>query len=399
MVRAGFLVVAGLTLTQAAVAAETYVQPAAEVRAEVNSNRTLATTNKKTTEGYSANLATTFGIVTPRSDTTIQPEIGYIDYPKDKENSLQALLQLASNYHSPRSDFSVYGRFDSRDTYHSELASAVFNPLNPNDSTTPETGRLAIDTKRALASVNPSYKYSLTQRSVIGVSGIYQTTSYSGTNAASFTDYDYSLVNVFMGWVLNPRTQLNVGVFESRDKTKTAGDGVTNGTGVNASLTFNWTNKFTSRLELTSERDDFKQGQPSVVRNRSNNTGATYSTQWSGQVSKVQLDVGRTYTPSGFGGLYRADQIQVEYNRALSPRMSTDYAARYIRYSTIATQSNNSDYNYVTATAGLRWLASRTWYVSGGLEYFRVDNRTVTVSGNNTMIYASFGYRGLGRRP
>jgi hypothetical protein len=398
--RVGAVLAACIPVGGAAIAAQVYVQPAAEVRAEVDSNRALATADKKTSEGYSANLGLTVGIVTPRSDTTIKPQLGYSDYPRDKEHSALGLLEVSSNYLSPRSDFSVYGMFDSRDTFYSELASAVFNPLNPNNPTTPETGRLSADTKRALGSINPTYKYALTQRTSIGVTGIYQITNYSGTSAANYAGYDYSLANVFLGWDLNPRSQMSVGVFGSRDHARTGSDGVTDGKGVNLAFNFNWTKKFTSRLELKDEQDNFKQAVPAPVRTRSNNIAGTYYTTWTGQVSRLQLDVGRTVTPSGAVGLYRADQLQVEYSRQLSARLTADYAARYIRYSsTLAAQNTNFDYDYVTATAGLRWLASRTWYVAGGLEYYRVDNRSVAVTGNNGLVYVSFGYQGLGRRP
>jgi hypothetical protein len=380
-------------------AAEVYVQPRADVRAEVDTNRSFATSGaKSTSEGYAADVGATWGIATPLSDTKISPQVGYVDYPKAHENALQASLDLSSSYHSQLSDFSLYGKFDRSTTYSSELASALFNPLLPNSPTTPETGRITTNTVRTLGRIVPSYSHNLSARTRIGFSGLYESTNYSGDFSSQYVSYDYALGRVFAAWAATPRMEISVGPFVSRDTAKSGGAGA-DGAGADLAVEYKWSRTFTGKLVLTEEHNTVKYAQPTPLRTGQNDFGATYTTTWSGQVSQLQLSTGRTYTPSGAGGKYQADQFQIEYDRKLSERFTSTYATRYIRSIALASQFQGADYKYLEAVAGFKWLAARTWYVSGGLQYQWLKYGSVNGSAGNGMVYVGFGYEGLGKRP
>jgi hypothetical protein len=71
--------------------------------------------------------------------------------------------------------------------------------------------------------------------------------------------------------------------------------------------------------------------------------GLTFVTSWKGEVSKFQLSAGRTTTPSGAGGTFRADQLQAEYHRDLRQRLALSAAGRFVRYqSQSGTDSGNN---------------------------------------------------------
>jgi hypothetical protein len=112
----------------------------------------------------------------------------------------------------------------------------------------------------------------------------------------------------------------------------------------------------------------------------------------------VQLLAQRTFTPSGAGGIYRADQFQVEYDRSLSARFVTTFAVRYIKDVALSAEDLGADYNYLNATAALKWMATRTFYVLGGAGYLREHYFVGNSTASDGMIYAAFGYQGLGRR-
>jgi hypothetical protein len=381
-----------------AVAAEIYVQPQGELQAEVDSNRRFASAGNKTTgEGYAGTVGLIWGVATPLSDTIIRPQIGYVDFPKDSEKAVQGSVDLASSYHSQRSNVSIFGTFNRSDTYNSELASAVFNPIVPVSPTTPETGLITTNTVRTLARIEPSYAYKLSQRLGIGVSGLYENADYRGDFANQYFSYDYSVGSVFVEWAATPRTDIRFSPFVSRDAAKRGGP-LTNASGGNVAIEHKWSNTFSGRLELTGERDDISQ--PPVTKGtlRSDHFGATYTSVWHGQISSVQLSAGRTFTPSGAGGKYRADQAQLEYDRKASARLSTTFAIRYIRSDPLA-QFQGGAYKYLETVAGLKWLATRTWYFTGGVKYQWLHYGAATDAAHNNMAYVGIGYEGLGKRP
>lgn len=386
-----------LTASSMTMAAQTYFQPRAEIGAEVDTNRDLVTSGpKSTSEGYAVNAGGTWGIVTPRSDSTIRPQIGYTDYPDAHANFLRAIVDLYSQYRSERSLASIAGQFNREGTYTSELASAQFNTVNPNLPTTPETGRVTTDAIRTILTAAPSYSYSLTQRLNWNVTGTLQTVDYSGTNAPSYIPYDYYLGGTSLTWVTNPRMNTSFGVFASRESAKDS-SGSVNSTGATLSFDFQWSKRFSGRLELTGERDESKVVKPFVVNDTRTGAGATFVTSWKGEISTLQFSAGRTFTPSGSGGIFRADQLQVEYSRDLSQRLAFTTAGRYIRYDSQSSAYNSSSYDYLTAVAGLKWKMTRTWYLVGNVEYLREKFEAPVRTASNGMLYAGVGYEGLGR--
>jgi hypothetical protein len=200
-----------------------------------------------------------------------------------------------------------------------------------------------------------------------------------------------------VGWAATQRTELRVGVLASQYDTRSAGDATTKGTGGNIQYNINWRKNFQSKLEVNYQRHDFTETRPIALRTTASSFGGTYYTTWTGQLSQVQLDVGRTFTPSGYGGLSQADQVQFEYQRKLSERKTVDLATRYIRYTALSTAGSAADYRYLTSDLGMKWLVTRTWFVSAGLEYYRVERPNTAQTANNGMIYLSVGYQGLGR--
>jgi hypothetical protein len=396
-----------LTAAGSARAAETYFQPQAEVGVEVDSNRNLVTSGdtvnkKETSGGGNADVSGIWGIATPRSDSTIRPEVAFSDYPNLHTHDLRTLLDLNSQFRSERSQIGVEGQFDRQSSYGSELANPQFNPVNPNLPTTPETGRISTDSTRTLFTAVPTYAFELTQRLKWGLNGTYQDVGYSGSNASAYIPYTYWLAGTSVGWAVNQRLDATLGAFHSREAAKDDSGSVTANGGTLA-FDYKWSKQFTSTVELTGERDDSnivsvnKVPLPSPVRDTSTGWGGSLGTTWKGQISKVQLSVGRTFTPSGSGGAFRADQLQIQYDRDLTPRLALLAAARVISTTALASVYSSQNYNYVNANAGLKWKMTPTWYIGGGVGYLYEHFEAPVGYADNVTVYISFGYRGLGK--
>jgi len=382
-------------------AAQVYSQPQVDVGVEVDTNRNMVASGdptgpKETSEGNTVDAADTIGIATPRSDTTIRPEIRYAEYPTLDTDDLRTILDVDSQYRSQRDEASFEGRYDRESTYGSELATAQFNLVNPYLPTTPETGRISFNTIRTIATAVPSYTYDLTQRLNWGVNATAQSVSYSGISAGDYIPYDYALGGTSLGWAVTPLLNATVGVFASRELAKNDSSSV-DADGASLAFAYKWSSQYTMRLELTGERDDSVLIKPTPFRAITTGTGATYITEWQGQVSKLQLSAGRTYTPSGAGGTFRDDQLQVQYNRDLTQRLAFTVAGHFINAVSVAGAFSDYNYNYVNAEAQFKWMITRTWHVACGVEYMREHFEPPVGSAANGLIYASVGYQGLGK--
>jgi hypothetical protein len=381
-----------------AVADEYYMQPRADVGVDVDTNRSLVTSGPKPTSvGYDGEVGATVGIATPVSDTTLRPQISYYDYPSLSQSDLEERLDFASAYNSQRAHLGIYGEFDHRDLYGSELASAAFNPLNPNLPTTPETGRISDNGTRTLLTVVPHYEYNLTQRLAFEVSGVYQYIGYAGDDSSDYISYGYYDALARIDWSLTPRSDVSLGVDESRESAKNVYS-VTDGRGVDLAYNYQWSKVFSGSLALVVDQFDIYGAPPSPSKVTSSGVGATYTTTWKGQISQLQLTLGRTFTPSGSGGSYTSDQLQIEYKRQFSARVSFDTAGHYIRNVALSSQYESGNYDYLTLTADLRWMLAPTWYLAGGLEYLEDRSPVAGTSASNAMAHVAFGYEGLGRQ-
>jgi hypothetical protein len=394
---AGALLALGLAAVPAG-AQEYYFQPRADIGVEYDTDRDLVTSGpKQSSEGYLAGGGATLGIATPTTDTTLRPQLNYSDYPVLSESALQELLDFNSVYSGQRSQAGIYGRFDHSDLFASELASATFNPLNPNLPTTPETGRISATGTRTLLTIVPSYQYALTPRLGVGVTGTYQDSNYGGSGSQYYISYQYYSGTAGLDWKLNNRSSISFGVIGSRE-TANNGSSSTDGHGVQASYDYAWSKTFTSTLTVVGQQDDIHNVVPVKFDTTSSGFGATYELSWKGQISQVLLSAGRTFTPNGAGGTFNCDQFQIEYHRDLTQRMTLVVAAHYIQNIAQSTVYAGSDYDYVTSTVDLKWQLTRTWYIRGGLEYLDENFSGPHTSTDNLTATISFGYEGLGKR-
>jgi hypothetical protein len=384
-----------------------YFQPRATVGVEVDSNRDLVTSGPtEAAVGGAVEGGATMGLATPLSDTTLRPDVTYTDYPKLDEKSVKSVLDFLSNYHTERAKFSIYGEISYSDLYSSELASAAFNVLNPNLPTTPETGRISLAGTRGLATVVPKFQYELTPRLGIFATGTYQDVSYGGVLTDEFVSYQYYTGTVGLDWNINLRSDISVGFDASRQSARNVYS-VTDGKGADITYTYAWSQTFTGKLSLVEERDNISsEPQGGVVNpatsphidSTANGVGAQYATIWTGQISQIQVTIGRTFTPNGSGSTYRSDALQAEYKRQFSPRLSLDTAVHYIRNVALSGIYAGGDYNYLIASADLRWNLTRTWFVAGGVQYLDESFPQSDTAAKNAMAHVAFGYEGLGRQ-
>jgi hypothetical protein len=250
--------------------------------------------------------------------------------------------------------------------------------------------------RRTLLTAVPSFQYRVTERWGFGVQGIVQTVDYSGSNAANqYVPYNYYSGTGSLNFGLTPRSDIALQAFASRTRDKND-DGKSNAHGLGIQYDHRWATNVTGRLDLSVERDDITTVLPRG-RDKSTNPALTYTTHWKRETDQFDFAIGRTYTPGGLGGTYSADQVQVQYQRNVSPRTTIATAARYTKYKSVANSLLDRGYDYVTFFGNLRYRVTPTWYISTDLEYRRATYERLPGAADNFRAAIAFGYQGLTR--
>jgi hypothetical protein len=380
-----------------AVSDEFYFQPRMDVSVNGNTNRELLTNGPTSpSEGYYANFGGTMNYRTPDSTIILRPQLGYEDYPQVGEHDTFIITDLYSDFRSERSDFLLTGQVDHRSTYASELADPTFNPVNPQQPTTPNTGILNPNGTRTLGTIVPTYTYDLTRRLSWGVGGVIQDVNYTGPGASQYVPYDYYLGSTSLGWAATSRLGTKLTAYGSYESAKD-GSGWVNGGGMKLGFDYQWSSQFASHLDVLAERDHSDTIKPRLDSETSTSGGATVNTTWKGQVSSLMFAAGRTFTPSGAGGKYALDEVRFEYHRDLTQRWKLTAAGVYDRFTPVTTVFAGSDYSYVNVEASLKWMWTPTWHLAGGFQYLFNKLGPPIGSASNDMIYVGFGYEGLTR--
>jgi hypothetical protein len=388
------LCAAALVAGAPVMAAQYYVQPTASVSAETDSNLDLDPSNTKSVEGYIGDAAALIGIVTPSSSTTIRPRVDYRNYPADSaDDRLEEYLDLNTAYRSQRSKGSVYLGFERRDEFNAELSSALYDPNSPVSPTSPETGRSIQGAVRTSVILLPDYSYNLTQLTSAGVSGVYQHLGYSPDNSFDAVDFDYYQAKLYLRWTLDQKNDLTVGATGSEYKA-THFDSKATSEGAAVTLDTSWTPLLSTSASVVYQRTTINTSVPTPFRDVANPWGATFSAIYKAEAQQFRMDGGRVVTPSGGGGIYINEQLQLQYLRNVTQRLSVTGAVIALKNAGITSNVNGNARTFVRTVVEGKWMFTPTFYVQGGYQYMHQKYEAETDSAANNRIYIRFGYQG-----
>jgi hypothetical protein len=381
-----------------ALAADTHFRPKVEVRAESNTNRGLDVEEESDVTGVIGILEGDLLIRTPRSDTHAQPRLRLQEYSGDNNvKPLEAFLDFSSEFRGERSLFHLAGRYSYQDLSNAELSDPEFDDTDPDDPTSPDTGRVDYDTSRQRAQIRPEYLYNLTQNVGLGASAIYEAVVYED-QINDRVDYDYALAEGLVRWESSPRVSMEFGAYAS--KFETDDESETDAVGVRASLERRWSESTRAILDLRYEDNEISEVTPEPYEESVTGFGAEVTILRTGEVSTLRASLGRTFSPDGRGVKKEADQVRFEYDRDLRPRLKLDTAVRYITERALGERADEfGDRDYAAADVGLRWLWTPTWYVSGGYRYRWQDREVDPSDADNHILFLGVGFQGLAPPP
>ena len=385
-------------------AANYQVQPNAEMSAETHTNRSLEPEGPELDEStYRAEVGVLLGISTPRSSTTVQPRLRFQYSPdRDDQQHLDGFLDFSSNYSSERSRFRVFGRYEHQDLADAELAGAGFDDADPEDPTSPETGRVTVGQSVDRAQIRPDYIYSISERFGIGARGQYEIARYDKADEQIFRneDYDYALGEGYVAYVVSPKTDVALGVYASTYEARELST-TTDAIGVSFDVRHRWTESFQTSLELAYERDDFEEldiqvpNAPVVLEDSGSSWSALLTGVWKGEISSVRFTGGRLLSPGGEGVKKESDQIRIQYHRELGPRLGFDAAGRYNEERPLRLSTEENFRQYARGELTVDWLMTQRWYLTGGYRYTWQKYRSDPSDADDHAFFISVGYRGL----
>ncbi len=205
-------------------AAQTYVRPQFDLRAETNDNFDLTPGGGSGSDvyGYLADLQALIGIATPRSDTSIRPRVRFQEYPdRDDMERFEAFLDLRSQYKWDRSEFLVLGKYARQDSYNADQPGGEFDPLDPTAPANPTSGNNLVGETRTLFAIRPNYTFEVTERARVGIEADYQDVSFdTSSGQTTQTDYNFVIGQGYVSWSLDPRSDFSVGAYVSKFEAK-----------------------------------------------------------------------------------------------------------------------------------------------------------------------------------
>lgn len=383
-----------------ATAADTYVTPQVDLRAEYNDNFRLTPGGAgDSVNGYIADAQALFGIATPRSDTSIRPRLRLQEYPDEDElQRWEGFLDLRSRYDWQRARLDVLGRYSRQDSYNAETPTGEFDPLAPTDPTNADTGHVLVGETRDRFLFEPEYVFDLTERWEFGLEVQYEAVRYDAdTGQTTQVDYDFLAGGGSVTWALDQRSRVGLGGYVSKyeardDSTETEAYGVDLG------YAYQWSEVIGLEIDVFYEQDDTTDFLPVPGEESTSGWGGAFTGYYEGEVSKWRASVGRNFIPTGSGGKAESDLLRIQYDRDITERLSFRGAGRYEARTSLTERGSSDDRDYARADLSLEYMLAPTWFVRGGYSYIWQDRESATDTADNNKIFLSAGYRGLGRQ-
>jgi hypothetical protein len=395
--------VASLCALKPAGAAEIYYQPLLQLSTQYNTNLDLTPipAEKRSAEGYYADAATTIGIATPTTDTTLQPRVLYNYYPSASDrNRLEAFLNGNGRYSWQRDNFSWYGTFDHRDDVNAEQPGAAdTNTVNPGTgNNTAGSGQPAVGVTRDYLIVDPTYLHKLTPLSGLGLAGEYQYMGYSQEDSGH-VGFNFYQAKAFYSKTIDLRTDFQVGVFGNHYMAR-FGDARSDSGGVSGNVGYNWSQVLHSNLSASVQQTDFKESRDSGNLNvKTHPWSAVFNTVYdAGETTKYSAYLGRSIFPSSAGGLAQIDQARAQYDHDYTQRLHLTAALRLFRDRTVSGVQDANYRNYGTANVRVQYMLTQRIFVATAYTYVYQKYKFDPASADANVFQVSFGYRGIERQ-
>lgn len=389
--------------TGASLAADVYVLPEIDLRAEYNDNFGLSTEDDIDTDasGFIADAQALIGIATPRGETTLRPRLRLQEFPDadsrkdiEKLKPVEVFFDVRSRYATERSVFSMLASYSLQDSYNADTTTGAFDPLDPDLGTDPDSATVKVGETRTAFNFQPTYEYSLSERTRIGARAEWESARYESDGVESRTDYDFLQFDGFVAWQLSPVSELSAGGYVS--KYEATDDSVeTDAYGAEIGYRYRWSDVTGIQAVLFYEKNDVTNYVPFQSDESTSGVGGRLTAYWEREVSQWRMSVSHQFLPSGDGGKSEVDEFRLQYERNLTDRLTFSGAGRLESRNAITSINTGNDRDFARADLSLQYMLTPTWFLRGGYAYIWQDREVDPSDADNNQVFVSVGYRGL----
>ena len=352
--------------------------PRLEAGAQYDDNYRLGPSGQKVDAyGSIVDLSFTEKLVDPRYEFDIAPRVRNTFLPNDHEDqSTDGYLDLNGTYHGQKWTAGAVLTYANETVISSELLSANFGGQGLGQTTGEETGLVSFHNRRQLERFIPNFSYDFTPRLHLRSEGQYENASFSrnilvtqaGTNLLiaqeGFKDYyakgglqydfspRYDLVSSVVGAKFLPN---------GRDTT-TERYGLEETFEARPGQIMQWYGRLGVNEVHAHTAVDGNIDKTLVV------GGAGVS--WTYQLSQYTADFIRDLSASAGGAVVQHDEVRGRVVKALTPRLYTVLAARYVRVRGASqTILGIVGSDYTAASGALQYQVTRSYRIQGQYEF------------------------------
>jgi hypothetical protein len=375
---AGATLASATLLTNQAHAGQWDFNPRVEVGAEYDDNYRLGPSGQRVDAyGTVADVSLTTRLIDPRYELDISPRVHNTFLPNDHaDQSTDGYLDLQGIYHLQKGTIGGLLTYANETVLSSELLSASFPNQGLGQTTGEETGLVSFHNRRELLRFTPNFSYDFTQRIHLRSEGQYENASFNenitqtqaGSNLViaqqGFKDYyakagiqydfsqRYDLLSSLIGAKFipdgSPTDTIRYGVEETFE--------------ARPNQIMQWYGRLGVNQVHAHTLVDGNIDKTLVV------GGAGVS--WTYQLSQYTADVIRDLSASAGGAVVEHDEVRGRVLRALTPRLYTVLAARYVRIRGASqTILGIVGSDYTAASAALQYQVTRNYRISGEYDF------------------------------
>jgi hypothetical protein len=394
-----WLIASQMVIIHSLAAQEVAFVPQGQIGAAWVSNQSLTEPPGPSGQVYRTTVGGDLLRRTAVSDLDFRPLISFQHSAQlNNLDSVEALVNLLSDYRTLRGEYSLVGEYHREDSYNSQYGISAFNPLNPNAPDTAGTGSIVTGNTKTTYEVAPEFAYDLTQRLSVSGSADLIAVRYSTDVAGQLVSYNSPTVDLGLGWALNPTTRITIGPYYAyyNPVNDTEGAVKTTTWGVSGDYVTKFSSVSQSRITVRVEHDT----SPAAFSVPSFSQ-TIWGVEWVGfhkfLTSRIQYSIGRFLQPDSVGGRVESDQFRVQYNKLLTQRWSVTAAVRLTRNTDIGAVAIENDNNRDRADAQVivGYLLTPVWSVTAGYRYAYLKDVAATTSAHSNAVNLTVSYHGL----
>jgi hypothetical protein len=365
--------IAALLAASAASAAPWEIRPRVEVGAVYDDNYRLTDQPGEEIDVMGAALDAQLALRQegPRSLLEVLPRIHTTFFPDESsEDATDYFLGFRGETRTQRLTTGVRALFADESVVTSDLLPADVPGLVLGEILPGDEGRISVRNRRQLMTVQPNLSFNWDERRRVIADVRYLDAQFDDTFFEQVGYRDIALSGGLQ-WDVSQRATVTVRALASKFSPDNGSED-TDRMGAEAE----WRSRGSQTMEFyfrggVARAERGAVGATPELTNTSFNGGV--GAAWRYQVTSILIDALRSTEPSSSGVVVDRDELRFRVGRAFSPRMTGFLALRGIRTVSAVEEDFGDirDRDYVTASTGFEWRASRQFSLRGNYEYTR----------------------------